>query len=264
MESILFCFLGSLLLLQALEVRSKSMERIVNGQQAKEGQFPYIVALSIETKEAFRSCGGSIIANDWILTAAHCTENAQRVIIYYGSIEKAKAQVVVEVQASNIIQHPKYDSTLVRNDIALIHSKWVDFNDRIQSIALPRPEQVGESFEGQWSQAAGWGSTYNYNIVLIPETLQWTNLEITPKFLCEVAYSYVSNITENVLCAGSPYQQSICAGDSGGPLVLIKEKILVGVSTAVHPKGCRIGFPALFNRVSKYLDWIRQNSNVTS
>ncbi|KRF97666.1 uncharacterized protein Dwil_GK27879 [Drosophila willistoni] len=239
------------------------MERIVNGQQAGEGQFPYIVALSIQRKVKFNYCGGSIIANDWILTAAHCTQNAQRVIIYYGSIEKSKAQVVVEVQARSIIQHPKYDRTDLTNDISLIHSKWIDFNDRIQRIALPRPEQFGESFEGQWSQAAGWGSTSDYNLLAIPKLLQWTNLEITPKSLCEVAYSDVANITENVLCAGSPYQQSVCAGDSGGPLVLIKENILVGVSSAVHPLGCRLGFPAIFTNVSKYLDWIRETTNLT-
>ncbi|XP_015034643.2 serine protease 1 [Drosophila willistoni] len=264
MASILFCFLGSLLLLQTLEVRSKSMERIVNGQQAGEGQFPYIVALELLLNETSLSCGGSIIANDWILTAAHCTQDALRVIIYYGSIEKSKAQVVVEVQASSIIQHPKYDRTVLTNDISLIHSKWVEFNDRIQRISLPRPEQFGESFEGQWSRTAGWGSTFDYEVVKVPKRLQWANLQITPKFLCEVTYSHDANITENVLCAGSPYQQSSCVRDSGGPLVLIKENILVGVTSHGHSRRCRLGFPSVYTRVSKYLDWIREKSNVTS
>ncbi|KRF97663.1 uncharacterized protein Dwil_GK28141 [Drosophila willistoni] len=261
MASILFCFLGSLLLLQALEVRSKSMERIVNGKQAAEGQFPYIVFLRVLLNDSCLSCGGSIIANDWILTAAHCTQRAQRVIIYYGSIEIAKAQVVVEVQASSIIQHPKYDRTVLTNDISLIHSKWVDFNDRIQRIALPKPKQVGESFDAQWSLVAGWGSTFDYKLVAIPELLQWASLHITPKHWCKVAYPH---ITENDLCAGSPYRQSSCAGDSGGPLVLIKENIIVGVTSHGHGLGCRYGFPGVYIRVSKYLDWIRENSNVTS
>ncbi|KRF97667.1 uncharacterized protein Dwil_GK27531 [Drosophila willistoni] len=221
MKSILFCFLGSLIFLPALEGHSKSLGRIVNGQEAKEGQFPYIVELTVHSLYRPSSlCGGSIIANDWILTAAHCTDGANRVTIHYGSIQKAEGQVINDVEASSIIQHPKYDRTDLTNDIALIHSKWVDFNDRIQKIALPRPEQFGESFEGQWSQAAGWGSILDYKAAVIPKRLHWTNLHIINNLKCNLVFP---NITENHLCASSTNRQSICRGDPVDLLFLIRK-----------------------------------------
>ncbi|XP_068142046.1 serine protease 3-like [Drosophila tropicalis] len=263
MTSILFCFLASLLLLPALEAHSKALERITNGQEAKEGQFPYIVQLVILNNNSIdlSGCGGSIIANDWILTAAHCTEYAGKVIIFYGSDQYGQGQVKVEVHAHSIIQHPKYQwiGGTAFNDIALIRSKWVDFNDRIQKIALPKPNQRGESFAGQWSQSAGWGLLKD-NSELISDRLQWVNLKIIENSVCRIFFY----IDETHLCTETPDRKSVCGGDSGGPLVLDKEKILVGINSFVAKAGCEAGYPAGFTRVSKYLDWIRKVSNVTS
>ncbi|KRF97668.1 uncharacterized protein Dwil_GK27759 [Drosophila willistoni] len=273
MASILFCFLASFLVLPALEAHSKSLERITNGQEAKEGQFPYIVELHIEAKIPIENgvirivtlCGGSIIANDWILTAAHCTENVNektRVIIYYGSIQHGQGQVKVEVGRRSIVEHPKYRRLPTKellNDIALIHTKWVDFNDRIQKIALPKANQRGESFAGQWSQAAGWGNVKDGSNIT-PDRLQWVNLKIMENSVCR---SYYRNIDEIHLCVETPGRKATCGGDSGGPLVLDNENILVGV-TSFGVITCEQGYPQVFARVTEYLDWIRKVSNVTS
>ncbi|XP_068142256.1 serine protease 3-like [Drosophila tropicalis] len=258
MSRVLLYLLGNLFLLY---VHSETLERISRGQAANEGQFPYIVGLALERNDRCFFCGGTIIANDWILTAARCTKGVSLVIIYYGSTQYREAPVTVEVYApGNIIQHPKFEeSNVIKNDISLIRTAWVDFTPYIQSIALPKPDQRGEQLVGQWYTAMGWGKT---NSAVTADRLQWVSLEVISSSLCRY---YYGKIPAGVMCMSTEEtKQSICKGDFGGPLVHEKDKILIGISSFVPHNGCEAGYPAGFARVSEYLDWIRENTGVTS
>lgn len=131
--------------------------RIYNGESAKKGQFPYIVFLDITLNDGNRtSCGGSIIDNSWILTAAHCTHNAVSIEILYGSTKYEVGQFSHEVDADHFIQHEDYDDDSLEHDVALIRTPHVDFTDMVDKVVLADSDN---DYEGYWSVASGWGTS---------------------------------------------------------------------------------------------------------
>ncbi|XP_022218655.1 serine protease 3-like [Drosophila obscura] len=259
---ILLCLLVAQLFIVG---ESNQLQRIVNGELAEEGQFPYLVGVVMEQflHPIIKSklCGGSIISNEWILTAAHCVPLLKKkVYIFYGSTQFKTAEVK-EVSATNIHRHPKYRIILndkFRYDIALIQTPRVKFNNYIQSIPLPSPRDDRRSTKpGQSVISAGWGSS-----VLGGESvdrLNWVELEIVDESVCERKYG--GNL-ERILCVSTHEKKSICSGDSGGPLVPKDENKLIGIVSFGSTLGCDVGQPVVYTNVITYLDWIESVSGV--
>ncbi|XP_022218653.2 serine protease 3-like [Drosophila obscura] len=249
-----------LLLVQLLVAgEANVLQRIVNGKLAKERQFPYVVQILIDAHNVTSLCGGSIIANNWVLTAAHCTENATSVSLIYGSIWRKEKPTKKLLAKDHVFPHPQYNNFggSAINDIALIRTEWVEFSVRIQSIPLPTESRDGyNNFVGQWAFVAGWGALHNNGSA--SARLYWAKLQVIDESACR--YRYGNNL-EGILCARSDNeQQSACDGDSGGPLVHNKE--LIGVLSFGSKSGCEDGDPLGFADVSRYLGWIRHVSGV--
>ncbi|SPP85086.1 serine protease 3-like [Drosophila guanche] len=256
---ILWCLLVAQLFIVG---ESNQLLRIVNGEQAKQEQFPYLVGLNIASKIPFQDswCGGSIISDEWILTAAHCIKLLQgKITVSYGSENKNNAKLLT-VEEKYIYRHPKFRKIFhnnFRHDIALIHTPKMKFNDKIQSIPLPSPLN-GKRWTkpGTSVIAAGWGSAVlNGNVV---DRLNWVKLEILDVSKCEREYGNV----EGKLCVSTDKKKSVCSGDSGGPLVPEDENKLIGITSFVSSTGCDSGKPVAFTNVIDYLDWIESVSGV--
>lgn len=223
--------------------------RIMNGETAVEGQFPYQVSLHISVNGGGGSfCGGSIIGNEWILTAAHCTANVASVKIYYGSIKRQESQFSHEVQADQIIRHPDYNDQNLENDISLIRTPHVDFSDNVQKVALA---DRGNGYEEAKVIASGWGATYDGSP--LPDLLQFVEVKILPQDECNEG---IGRESSNILCISTADGKSIGPGDSGGPLVTKDDPKLVGISSFI------VGQIAGFNSVSYHRDWIRDNAGI--
>lgn len=86
--------------------------KIVQGQNATRGQFPYYVFLKIQLKQGKGACGGSLISNQYVVSAGHCLKGASEIEVHLGSLRaadlKEKGRVIVNVTAENIFVHPKY------------------------------------------------------------------------------------------------------------------------------------------------------------
>ncbi|KAM8710618.1 hypothetical protein ACLKA7_017270 [Drosophila subpalustris] len=218
---------------------------ITNGFTAAEGRAPYIVYLQF--RNSF--CGGSILGHTWVVTASHCTKPYNSVTIHYGSLIRARGQIVHTVRgANNIINHSS-------DDIALIRTPHVSYSNTIRAVRLPSINERNR-YENEWALACGWGQTSSGSAA---NQLQCVNLQVISNAQCRRTYS-AQYSKDQILCVATPGGKSICFGDSGGPLV--HNNLLIGVSNFVSARGCTAGDPSGFARVTSHLNWIRQHTSI--
>ncbi|XP_017770707.1 PREDICTED: chymotrypsin-1-like [Nicrophorus vespilloides] len=218
--------------------------RIVGGLEAEDGQFPYQVSLQSKGKH---TCGGSIITDKWILTAAHCvigvSSSSLTVVTGTNKLDKAGASYPV----AKVIHHEDYNSFLLQHDIALIKVKEaIEFNEKVQPIALADQELE----DGEDCVLSGWGSTvFPGNS---PNELRFVQLRVISKEQCQNAQKN-KEIYESQICTLTQKGEGACHGDSGGPLVA--DGKLVGIVSWGKP--CAVGYPDVFTKVYSYLRWIK-------
>uniref|UniRef100_A0A3F2YXL9 trypsin n=1 Tax=Anopheles funestus TaxID=62324 RepID=A0A3F2YXL9_ANOFN len=228
--------------------------RIVGGFEIDVSETPYQVSLQYFNSHR---CGGSVLNNKWVLTAAHCTIgiSASSLAVRLGSSRHASGGTVVRV--ARTLEHPNYDDNTIDYDYSLLElESELTFSDLVQPVALPEQDEAVE--DGTMTTVSGWGNTQSAaesNAVLRAANVPTVNQEH-----CENAYKLSGGITERMLCAG--YEQGgkdACQGDSGGPLVA--DGKLVGVVSWGF--GCAMaGYPGVYSRVAVVRDWVRENSGV--
>ncbi|XP_064546255.1 serine protease 1-like [Drosophila montana] len=227
--------------------------RIVNGYPATEGKAPYAVGLSFNGEWW---CSGSIIAHDWVLTAAHCTHDASSVTIYYGATWRTKAQFTHHVGSSEFRQNHNWPHEN-GNDIALIRTPHVDFGHTVNKVELPSFNDRYDMYDNSWAVTCGWGGTYTGSP--LPDWLRCVDQQIISNSKCSQSYG---GLNDGILCVSTTDGKSTCSGDSGSALVLHNGHKLVGVASFVTSGDCSSGAPDGFTRVTHQLEWIRDNSGV--
>lgn len=94
----------------------------------------------------------------------------------------------------------------------------------------------------------------------IPPILQYTELKTISRFSCLKAYKFLI-FRRSVVCVKGEKKNGVCSGDSGGPLITL-DNTLLGLTSFGSPKGCEVGAPDVFTRISKYSNWIKDASGV--
>ncbi|KFB50039.1 hypothetical protein ZHAS_00018085 [Anopheles sinensis] len=225
--------------------------RIVGGQDAAPNQFPYQASLRDDTM--FHFCGGTIINNCYILSAAHCDEDETLTkFIVVGSIFLDNGGVTHDVV--RVINHPEYNPDTVAHDINLIKvSPYITYNEAVQP--MPIAAHYAESGEGVVS---GWGRLEADGDR--PNHLQYLNTEIISFQACADALGFSRRnivLSPNSICIINPEGQGMCQGDSGGPLV--HNGGLHGVASWVRMP-CGGPYPDVYVRVASYVSWILANA----
>ncbi|XP_012785044.2 anionic trypsin isoform X1 [Ochotona princeps] len=234
-------------------------DKIVGGFTCAENSVPYQVSLNA----GYHFCGGSLINEQWVVSAAHCyikpisSEFSERGVKSY-RIQVRLGEHDIEVtegneqfiNAAKIIRHPKYSSWTLDNDILLIKlSSPAVINSRVSSISLPSSCAPA----GTECLISGWGNTLssgsNY-----PDQLQCLYAPLLSEEDCEA--SYPGEITSNMVCAGFlEGGKDSCQGDSGGPVVCNGE--LQGIVSWGY--GCaQKNKPGVYTKVCNYVSWIEE------
>ncbi|XP_013113228.2 trypsin [Stomoxys calcitrans] len=228
--------------------------RIVNGKDTTIEKHPYQV--SLQTYSGSHFCGGSIISEDIIVTAAHCMQSytASQIRVRLGSTEYNKGGELVAVKAFRY--HEGYNSKTKVNDIAVIKlATPVKESSRIRYIAMATRTPP----TGTHAVVTGWGTKCFLTCVSLPKTLQEVEVDIVDEKACASSeYKYGSQIKETMVCAYA-VDKDACQGDSGGPLVA--EGKLVGVVS--WGNGCaKSGYPGVYADVPSLHLWVERTAEV--
>lgn len=235
-------------------------------------KFPWLVGLDVIGNSSY-DCAGNIINNLYVLTAAHCLFNPDTLLqiptsdIMVGiadhdqfstddDVEGVTRRVVVQ----EVTIFSNFSVVNVDFDIALLKlQEPLDLTIReVGPICLP--ESDDQTYGGVQGTVVGWGTTgENENQA---DILREVRLPILEAATCEMMMVDFFDITETMICAGAEEGgKDACDGDSGGPLSVVEEERYVLVGLAAFGEGCaRPGIPGVYSRVSKFLDWIRENT----
>uniref|UniRef100_A0A8C3T5I4 Peptidase S1 domain-containing protein n=1 Tax=Chelydra serpentina TaxID=8475 RepID=A0A8C3T5I4_CHESE len=227
---------------------SSQNDRIIGGAPCRPHSMPWQAALFVGSQ---LNCGGTLIAKDWVVTAAHCHVNCVRL----GEHNIKHLDWTEQLRLSKkTIRHPRYNPASKDNDIMLIKLLIpANFNKDVQPLDLP----TSCPSPGDECVISGWGTTKSPQLYF-PPVLHCGNITILSQEKCRSIYPRY--YTDNMLCAGV-LEGGIdsCQGDSGGPLVCngkLQGIVSWGTQTCALPNK-----PGVYVAICKYINWIRETMN---
>ncbi len=253
---------------QAQPPQPTPQPKIIGGQGVNLGEFPWMVAL-INKDGDFQFCGGSLIADRWVLTAGHCFFNRQnqqdtfatdvRIIVGAINVTDGSGQ---SIDVQRIINHPSYnpaDGDRNDNDLALLELvQAADTSSAAVGFISVMDPAVEAQLAGAGTQAivSGWGAT-NPDGTASSNTLLKVDVPIVSNQQCAEA-AQPATITDNMVCAGGVAGEDSCQGDSGGPLFVANgdNYVQVGLSSFGPSPCAQADDYGVYTRVSRYKSWI--------
>merc|ERR1711878_229802 len=240
-----------------------SKDRIVGGFEAQENQWPWQVALFIDNAWF---CGGALISENYVMTAAHCADGASYFDVMAGAhnVRESSEPHRVEVTSYNGWTHPLWNSNDLSGDLALVElPSPLPMNDYISASCLPA---TGETpAVGSLVTVTGWGKPSDSAGGISPVLREVRDIPVISNSDCNDVYGIVG---DGVVCIDTAGGRGSCNGDSGGPLVqkaggkAAGDKWKqVGVVSFGASAGCEVGYPAGFTRTEYYLDWVCSETN---
>jgi len=235
---------------------------IVNGVEAIPHEFPFMAALMNRNRQF---CGGSLIDQNHILTAAHCVAHMSKYDVQnlrvrlgdHNIRDGVNDGITVEKRVKRVIRHKGFSSSTLWNDVAILTMEDdVQFTTNIQPICLA---QGANKYVNSHVTVAGWGTLSEAGSQ--PANMMKVDVKVWTNDMCDSSYgsSAPGGITSHMLCA-SDYQKDSCSGDSGGPLFDCPyngpcEQIGI-VSWGI---GCaKQQYPGVYTRVTEMMPWIKR------
>ncbi|XP_066428704.1 chymotrypsin-like elastase family member 3B [Eleutherodactylus coqui] len=236
--------------------------RVVNGEDAIPHSWPWQISLQYKSGSSFyHTCGGSLIAPNWVMTAAHCISSGRTYQVVVGEHDRGVLEgdeQVIAINSADIFVHEGWKSSSVSNgnDIALIKLSQIAFlNDAVQLGCLPAS---GDVLPNNYPcYISGWGRLNTGGA--LPNVLQQALLPVVDHETCTKRDWWGSTVKTTMVCAGGDIKAG-CNGDSGGPLncqAADGRWEVHGIASFVSSLGCNaLKKPTVFTRVSAFNDWI--------
>ncbi|KAM4629869.1 chymotrypsin-like elastase family member 3B [Polymixia lowei] len=248
-------------------VHEPSVSRVVNGEDARPYSWPWQISLQyLSGSRYYHTCGGTLIAPNWVMTAGHCIgSRTYRVVL--GEYDITKQENFEQIKkVEKIMVHPGWSNSCIScgDDIALIKlATPATLNDKVHPSCLPAKGEVVAHNEPCY--ITGWGRLYNSGP--IASKLQQALLPVVGHSTCTSSSWWGSSVKPTMVCAGGDIRSG-CHGDSGGPLNckgVDNRWYVQGVTSFVSSRGCNtIRKPTVFTRTSSFTDWISDVSPLLS
>ncbi|XP_046613076.1 trypsin-3-like [Neodiprion virginianus] len=230
--------------------------RIVGGMDAVMSEAPYQVSLTLLGSH---SCGGSIISENWVLTAAHCMVYPRSwYLVRAGSVSSTSGGSLTTLLL--VVNHPNYGSNnwgLHVNDISLLRmSSPLVLDATRQPVSMYSENE--EAMAGDRAVITGWGALIEGGS--FSTNLQIINIPIISKAECSSAYSFWGGLPAGQICAAFlEGGRGTCRGDQGSPLLI--QRRLAGVMSWSY--GCaQPGLPSVYTEIAAHRSWISGVSGV--
>eukprot|EP00092_Neocalanus_flemingeri_P080222 GFUD01100054.1.p1 GENE.GFUD01100054.1~~GFUD01100054.1.p1 ORF type:complete len:403 (+),score=68.03 GFUD01100054.1:140-1348(+) len=263
--------------------------KISGGKEASVNEFPWAALLEIRRGNVLERCGGTLINDRFVLTAAHCVPKPTgidvTVILGEHSIRNKLESRLLRIKAQPpFIVHEQFEINIragyVIYDFALLRLfKQVNFNlyPHIRPICLP--DSSYEDYQGELATVTGWGYTkvdfaisgdlINGIDSSFADTLKKIDIRLYKQKKCEDVFQLLNvQIMDSNVCAASQ-DGDACGGDSGGGLVRKSSRggyyEIAGVVS--YGIGCRSSFkgetlPGVYARVSSVMGWIEKKTSI--
>jgi len=241
-------------------VTRKDEQRVVGGRPTNADDYPWMAGMLYQGSIY---CGGALINDRYIATAAHCVEglpieDLNVILGVYDLMSEDQSNLQVK-SIEKVVIHPKFANKTFNNDIAIVKLDTpIEFSYAIRPICLP---QFQRNYTGQTGIVTGWGRVNETSN--ISPSLRQAHVPIYSNRDCRKTKYGPKEITDNMLCAGYDSGEfDACQGDSGGPLHLMgKDQKIDLIGIVSWGVGCgRRGYPGVYTRITNYLKWIAEHT----
>ncbi|KAM8855779.1 granzyme H-like [Spinachia spinachia] len=241
-----------LILFQLLCLTGATETGIVGGKVAKPHSRPYMASLQFQGKH---SCGGMLIREDFVLTAAHCKQSQTMTVVLGAHDISKKEKSQQRIRVAKYHQHPRFTRGYDYDIMLLELENNATLTRSVKAIRLPK--KSGKIPANIYCAVAGWGQTAKK---ASSNVLKDTTEVMQFSFECKHVWKENFN-SEHMLCTKF-YKRTggICQGDSGGPLIC--NTILQGMTAFTFKDDCNDPkYPHVFIKVSSFLPWIKKVMN---